>query len=369
MPKIVHLTSVHPAFDIRIFQKECKSLARAGYDVRLVVPHTQDESKDGVQIMGVPKSKNRLERMALTSWRVFRAALQQRANLYHFHDAELILVGILLKLLGKKVIYDVHEDLPRQMLSKWWIAKWLRGSVAVTAEFTERLAARVFDGIVTVTPTIAARFPTQKTVLVRNFPIRDELVTLTPSPYEMRKNIVAYVGGIAVIRGINEMIDALALLPEGLTTKLILAGTFRPETLEQEVSLKAGWECVESRGWQSREQIAHLLSEARVGLVTLHPIINYVDALPIKLFEYMAAGLPVVASDFPLWREIVEKAKCGLLVDPLKPQAIADAILWLLTHPNEAKAMGENGRQAVEGYYNWEVEAKKLLEFYAKILQ
>ena len=117
----------------------------------------------------------------------------------------------------------------------------------------------------------------------------------------------------------------------------------------------------------SRGGVKELLNSARAGLVLLHPRINYVDALPIKLFEYMAVGIPVIASDFPLWRTIVDGANCGILVDPMKPEQIAKAIDWLLDNPREARKMGERGRRAVLERYNWSLEEKKLIELYDKL--
>ena len=116
------------------------------------------------------------------------------------------------------------------------------------------------------------------------------------------------------------------------------------------------------------EKVSELLAQARVGVATLHPDPNYLGSLPTKLFEYMAAGLPVVASNFPLWKEIVEGNKCGLTVNPLDPEEIAHAIEYLINHPDEARRMGENGRQAVLEKYNWETEGKKLLALYEKLL-
>jgi len=138
--------------------------------------------------------------------------------------------------------------------------------------------------------------------------------------------------------------------------------------LYDEICVMPGWGRVEFLGWQSREQVAALLGRVRAGLVLLHPTLNYYDALPVKLFEYMSAGVPVIASDFPLWRKIVERAGCGLVADPLDPHAIASAIEWLLTHPDEAEAMGKRGQEAVHKLYNWEIESKKLRVFYEKIL-
>jgi len=305
--------------------------------------------------------------MTRTVWQVYRSAVRADGDVYHFHDPELIPMGFLLRLRGKKVVYDVHEDLPRQILSKHWIPWWLRGVVAKGAELMEALAARFLDGIVAATPAIAARFPREKTVVVQNFPILSEFVVSEVVPYKERPPYVVYVGGISVIRGIFEMVKAMEHLPPNGQATLVIAGEFTPPALEEEVRKLPGWERVQFLGWQTRQQVVSLLGKARMGLVLLHPTPNYIDALPVKLFEYMAAGIPVVASDFPLWRRIVEEASCGLLVNPLDPGAIAEAITWLLEHPEEAEAMGKRGRRAVLEKYNWEKEAEKLIEFYRSI--
>jgi glycosyltransferase involved in cell wall biosynthesis len=369
--KIAHLTSVHPPFDSRIFHKECKTLAKAGYEVVLIAPHDQDETVDDVKIRAISKPKRRRERMTRTAWHVYRTASQEHADLYHFHDPELIPVGVLLKIQGKKVIYDVHEDVPRQILTKHWIPHLLRKLVAQIAELMELVGTRPFNGITAATPTIAERFPPEKTVIVQNFPILNELTPAKLLKHTDKQNspCIVYVGGLSITRGIKEMVQAMALLPESRRARLALAGTFQPPELEVELQQMPGWERMQFVGWQDRQGVAQLLSKAQIGLVMLHPIINYLDSYPVKLFEYMAAGLPVIASNFPLWKEIVEGNKCGLTVDPLNPEEIAQAIEYLLDHPKECQTMGENGRRAVTEKYNWEKESEKLLALYERILK
>ena len=130
-----------------------------------------------------------------------------------------------------------------------------------------------------------------------------------------------------------------------------------------------GWKNVDYLGWMDREGVKAALNESMIGLVTLHPIINYLDALPVKMFEYMAAGLPVIASNFPLWKKIIEGNQCGLCVAPLDPQAIADAIDYLLVHPEEAERMGRNGQKAVQERYNWGLEELKLTSLYDSLIK
>lgn len=305
--KVIHLTSVHPPFDTRIFYKECRTLVQTGYDVVLAVPHDRNEVVDGVRIRAVPKPKNRLERMTKTVWQVYKAALSENADIYHFHDPELIPVGIVLKLKGIKVIYDVHEDVPKQILTKYWIPSFLRHIASVGALLFEKIGSKFFDGIVAPTPTIARKFPSDITVAVQNFPMLNELVTANAMPYSNRPNDIVYVGGITAIRGIRELVKAIGLLPETLGARLCLAGSFGPAELYNEVCAMPGWKRAKFLGWQTREQVAALLGKVRVGFVLFQPTPNHCDAQPNELFEYMSVGIPVIASDFSLWRKILLK--------------------------------------------------------------
>jgi len=368
MTRIAHLTSAHLPFDTRIFHKECRTLAEAGYEVVLVAPHSGDETVGGIRIRAVPPARSRRERMTRTRQAVWHAARAADAALYHFHDPELIPVGVALKLAGKRVVYDVHEDLPRQILAKPWIAPPLRRLVSLGAASTEWFATRLFDGVVAATPHIAGRFPPGRTVLVQNFPRRGELILPGSAPYDQRPPDVAYVGGISEGRGIREMVAALGLLPADLRARLVLAGWFVPEALEREFPGWPGGDRVAFAGRLDRDGVAALLGRARAGLVLFKPAPNHGEAQPNKLFEYMAAGIPVVASDFPLWRQVVEETGCGLVADPCNPEAIAGAVARLLHNPAEAEQMGQRGRRAVETRFNWDAEGHKLVELYRRLL-
>jgi glycosyltransferase involved in cell wall biosynthesis len=365
--KVAHLTSLHPAHDIRIFHKQCLSLRKAGHEVTLVVKSEQDMEIDGIKISSIPEYKNRLKRFFISSWDVYKKAIKSKAKVCHFHDPELIPIGILLKLRGKKVIYDVHEDLPRQILSKDWINPWFRYPVSWCAAFAEWVGSRFFfSGIVPATPTIASRFPESKTVLVRNYPIVEEFVGRSKVGWEQRGNQVTYVGGIDKTRGVIENIKAMEQL-DNENIRMVLAGPFSSKSLEKECKALKGWQYVDYHSWLSRDEVMALLGKSKAGLVVLHPTPAYLDSYPIKMFEYMLAGIPVIASDFPLWREIVDSAKCGLLVDPLNPEKTSKAITWILSHPGEAAEMGERGRRMIEEEYNWEQEEKNLLQLYKKL--
>ncbi|NES18712.1 MAG: glycosyltransferase family 4 protein [Symploca sp. SIO3E6] len=366
MYKAVHLTSVHSAFDTRLYHKECSSLAKAGYEMHLIAPGAIDQVKNGVTLHGVTKiNSSRLSRMTKTVWDVYQKAITINAKIYHFHDPELIPVGLLLKAQGKKVIYDVHEDVPKDILDKTWIAKPFRQTVAWIIKKLENFGAEYFDAVVAATPFICDRFSKLNchAVNVNNYPILSEL-HLPEIDWLQKERAVCYVGGINDIRGIQEMIEAVGKTD----AKLLLAGEFSDVSQYNQAVTMPGWTQVQELGQLNRIEVAQTLAKSMAGLVLFYPKANHINAQPNKMFEYMSAGIPVIASNFPLWQEIVEGNDCGICVDPLNPTMIAEAIQWIIEHPSEAKRMGENGRKAVEKKYNWDEESEILIKLYQDLL-
>lgn len=368
--KVCILTTVHPPLDIRIFHKQAKTLVRAGYDVTLIAQHNGNVEVDGVKIIGLPRPRNRLGRIFGLTWRAFRLALRERADIYHFHDPELLLIGLLLKFFARaRVIYDVHEDVPQQILTKHWIPTLLRYPLAMLFNVIEKFLARAMDAVVVATEGIAMKFARFEPVVVHNYPDLEMFLNLSPGSREGKERVLVYVGGISEIRGAREMVQALEYLNPSIDVRLDLIGRFEPENLEKELRALPGYRRVRFLGWLPWKETWQQARKATAGLVVFYPAPNHTQSLPNKLFEYMAAGLPVVASNFPLWREIVEGNRCGIAVDPLDPQAIAHAVEYLLTHPEEARRMGENGRQAVIEKYNWKREEGTLLRLYKELLK
>jgi glycosyltransferase involved in cell wall biosynthesis len=367
--KAVHVTTRHPPGDVRIWLKECRTLAGQGYEIVLAAPVPNVHDRDGVLVkpVGVTGVRTGIPSLADRLGRVLATLRRERADVYHLHDPELIPVGLVLKLTGARVVLDAHEDTPMEVLAA---GRGERGAAmhAQVWATAERIAGSAFDGIVAATPTIADRFPPPKTVLVRNFPLLEEARAFAGQPYGERQPELAYVGQLSTLRGSRELVGAMSRVSVDDAT-LVLAGPVHPgePRLLEELRRTPGWERVRYEGILSRAGVAALLGRARAGVALLPPTRAHLDALPIKLFEYMAAGIPVLASNFPLWRGIVETEQCGLLVDPADRTAVAEAIDRLLRRPDDAQAMGEHGRTAFQRSYNWETEAARLLALYDRL--
>ena len=362
---ICHLTSAHPRYDTRIFIKECKSLSKY-YEVNLVVADGKgDEIKNGINIYDVGKLNGRLNRIFKTTKMVFKKAIELNCNIYHLHDPELIPIGLKLKKLGEKVIFDAHEDLPKQLLGKSYLNKSLLKILSKAFGVFEKYACKKLDYIVTATPFIRDKFLkiNINSIDINNYPILSELSN--KNSWSARKNEVCYIGNISKIRGVKEMVKAMEYTNN---IRLNLGGWFSEKDIEIMVKNLKGWAKVNDIGFLNRDGVAKVLANSKAGLVTLYPIINYQDALPVKMFEYMSAGLPVIASNFSLWETIIEGNNCGICVNPLDPKEIAKAIEYIMENPVEAGKMGKNGRKTVEEKYNWTKEENKLLEIYNQLI-
>ena len=365
------MTSVHPWDDTRIFRKMCRWLAAAGHEVHLVAAHGPPGNRamvDGVHLHLLPPGKGRLQRMTRTSWEVFKKALGLRGDVYQFHDPELLPLGMLMAVMGRRVVYDAHEDAPRDVLIRDYLplpARWL---ASMGIALTEWVGGRFFyNGIVAATPLIGKRFPRHKTRVVHNYAMVNPMASDQLAGYEERPPHFAFVGAMSWGRGMEEMVRAIGKVKAD-NARLVLAGprVFFGRT-ESGPEHLPGWERVLERGVVPTKEVEHIYQGTRAGLVLFLPGPNHDDALPNKLFEYMAAGLPLIVSDIPLWRHMIEEARCGLLVDPRDVEAVSRAMDWVLEHPTEAAAMGRRGARIARERFNWDSEAMRLEQLYREV--
>ncbi|MDZ7796612.1 MAG: glycosyltransferase family 4 protein [Candidatus Marinimicrobia bacterium] len=361
--KVCHVTSVHPRNDVRIYHKEIKSLQNNGYEVFFIVADGKGNDIENT-IYDVGKPANKIVRFLYFTQKLLKCAENIDADIYHIHDPELINFGRKIKNRGKLVIYDIHEDLPRQLLTKPYLKLLFPKFISFLVERWENKYAKDFDYLITPTAHIHKRFKciNSNVKTVKNYPRLEEF-SICESSRKSEKHVISYVGALTEVRGILELVDAIRDLPISLE----LAGIFHEKYYKKLVIKNPGWKKVHYRGYLNRQEINELLQRSFVGIVTLYPTVNYITSLPVKMFEYMAAGLPVIASDFPLWKKIVEENNCGICVNPKNINQLANAINYMLHNREEAKIMGLNGRKAVMKKYNWSLEEKKLLSVYDEI--
>jgi glycosyltransferase involved in cell wall biosynthesis len=360
--RIVHFTTVHSRDDTRIFSKQCVSLAKAGYHVELIAPGDGASIKtEEITCRPLNVPRNRMLRMTLGQIRMLGAVLASRADIFHFHDPELLPTGLILRLLGRRVIFDSHEHIARDMGEKAWLPAFVRPLARAFGRLLECSADRFMSAVVVTTPGMRTAYPSGRTVLLRNLPKREEFSST--ASWHGRGSIVCYVGLVSEFRGSRQ----IARLADLTSARVVVAGRL-PENERLKLCAEPGWQKVDYRGSVDRQGVVTLLSTAQVGLATLLPMRNFDDSIPTKLLEYLAAGIPVVASDFTSWRELTEGRDCVIFVDPLDDKAIARAVNELLADPGRAQRMGSLGRDLVMERYVWEREFEALLALYSHLL-
>ncbi len=362
--KICQISTGHLAFDTRIFLKECKSLKQKGYDVVLIANHPADEIKEGIKIKALPNITKRLFRMFLLPFFALYYALIEKAQIYHFHDPELIFVGLFLQMLKKKVIFDIHESVYLSILEKPYIHSIFRRPIAKLYRLLECIAVRIFTYNFVATPFIATHyhFVRHKVTVLNNYPILDEFTDLKHD-WSAKKDSICFVGGISIERGLEEMI----LATQESDVAFLLAGG-----MAQELYLKFNkfldYPHLKYYGQVNRDQMKNIFCQSIAGFVLYKPCANVFHARPNKLFEVMSAGLPLIVSHFEDWTNIVEKEECGIAVDPENIVEISNAINYLKDNKKLAQKMGHKARELVLKKYSWNFEAKKLFDVYDNIL-
>jgi len=362
---ICHFTSLHYRYDTRVFVKQCCSLVKMGHKVTLIVSDGRgDEVKNGVSIINIGKSSGTKNRIFQTNKLILKKAIEIDADFYFYHDPELSIQAISLTKVGKKVIYDAHEDSPRQYISNASSGALKTKIISKIIEFVEDRAAKNIFGMMTATEGIKERYDkfNSNVIVVKNYPIIDELKN--DKKWEDRNHQACYVGGLRDTRGILEIIRAW----HERKIPLKLAGPWQPSSFEKIAKSEQGWINTEYLGFLNRQEIAKLLSESKIGFLTLYKTPNHIHSLPIKMYEYMAAGVPVIASDITLWEEIVQNSNSGLCVEPKNVAAISKAINHILYDSKTAYNMGQNGFSSVIKKHSWDSQIKKLRKLHNQLI-
>lgn len=365
--KVCHFSSVHKDNDIRVFAKECLTLADAGYDITLIACDGHQTSET-INLIKIKEEGGRFKRIFLRAYDVFRMALNVKADIYHFHDPELLPYGLIIKMTTHaKVIYDSHECYPEDLQNKEWLPKYLRMPVAKIYKFIEDVGAKKFDTVVAATPYINKRFErvAKKIVTVNNYPRLHEFGSGLNENPGIKRDGICYVGAISAIRGILPFLDSLDKVDSAV--KVYVAGTFATEHIKRQVFAHSSWARVEYFGQVNRAEIKNIYEKSFAGIVNFLRAPNHEFSQPNKLFEYMAAGIPVIASDFQLWKEIIEPTSCGITVMPDSASQIACAINKLYDNKKLAESMGQAGRNAIVAKYSWEREGKVLVDAYNEL--
>lgn len=364
--KIVHFTTVHPRYDVRVFFKQCSSLANMNNEVSLYVADGfGGEVKNNVQIIDIGDFRNNRLKRLTKAQRILKIELAKSdADIYQFHDPELLSVGKWLKKQGKTVIYDSHEDVTKQILYKSWLGPlWFRKIIAKQYNTYQQKSIKKLDGVISVIDEITEKLDHPKRVTIRNFPIIS-FIEKYRNPIDKRKNQIMYLGSLSKVRGVRDYIEAMEFIPSEY--RLVLVGSFSSEEFETECKKLPNWDRVDFLGFQPMDKSISILAESKVALSVLHPEKNYLTSLPTKGFEYMAAGVPTVISDFDYWRPFFKD--CMLMVEPKNPKIIADNINRIINDEKVLNSLVEKSISKSQ-LYSWEKEVDKLVKLYLEVLK
>jgi glycosyltransferase involved in cell wall biosynthesis len=369
---VCHFTTAHSELKSRSFHREFMPLAANGFGVQYVAPMKSSARRDGVDLIALPRRGNRVRALLVLPALVAKL-LRQRAGLYHFQDPQLLPIAFALKLLfRKRVVYDAYEDFPSMTANKASLPHFLRPLAAKLMAGLENLAARCFDGVMTADPFTLRRFARSghsRKLVFYNFPNLDLFPPIRP---RAKSFDVVYRGGLSERAGTFLLLEAVRLLAARASpVRLLLIGYFDSSSAEtalrERIRIFGLDSLLEIRGRIAHEDMADALSEARIGVCPLQPVPKFLLNIPVKVFEYWACGLPVVASDLPPIRPFFRNEHAGFLVPPKSAVALARSMGWLLDHPEDAARMGERGRDLVTQRFNNGCEVHKLHRFCAQI--
>jgi len=366
--KIVHITTVHEPFDNRIFYKECLGMAKKGYKVTLIARHHQNETVQGIFIRALPKVKNRLFRLINTTFNAYKAALLENGDLYHFHDPEFMPLALLLKIKHrKKIVYDIHEDYHSLIKIKTYLPVLLRPIIANLFYLYEFVFSKPFVKVL-AERYYMEKFP--KGLPVLNYPNSNLLQYAENNIPEDRLNLI-YTGNISIERG---AIEHATLVNYFENVHVYLVGRCSEEVADRIYSLVGSKrERLFIVGIERFVPFSEIVDYYKwgnwtAGLALFPPNPHYVNKELTKFFEYMSFGIPVLCSDFPVWKKLIEETGSGLCVKPEDQTGLKSTLNYLFNNRPEAKRMGRNGRTNIKEHFNWENELAKLEKIYLEMI-
>jgi len=368
--RLAVLTTVHRWGDPRVFERNACAAVQCGLEVHAFVPVTGDPplpqwGRQGeFHLHNLPMSQGRLGRMWLALRVGKYVSKDGEFDAIHFHDPELIPAMIWLSLRHPRVriLYDVHEELPLEVFSKSYIPRPLRPLASGFARLLWSMAARRFHAFAPATEAIAAHWPPERTRVVHNYP--RSMFNRPRNGLEVNPNRIAFVGALTQIHGVEEVLQSVSRLrQEYPQVRLELYGRVLDASLKPAVdrSVREGWG--QHIPWLEPAELVTRLSGAGVGLVPYRPLPDHLNALPTKIFEYMALGIPILASDFPLWRRIIQEQNVGLCSPPTV-EGITQGLRLMLSDPARLQAWSVRAQETYQQRYRWEVEAENLRSLY-----
>jgi len=363
-PRVVHISTVHRALDPRIRLKQLSTIHQHGFEAHLVTADPQNyPDSDGVIIHQIArKEPGRWRRTFILGPRAIRQALKIPAAIYHIHDPELLPWAWFLLPRRVPVVYDVHEDYSLALHQKADLPPWMRKSGRNLIGKIEQLLSAPFQ-VVIAEDCYKKRFPQAKTIL--NYP---QLELLQKGDgFNPQSRRLLYTGNITIERGALNLARLVREVPD---LEITMAGECKQpiaRKLREEVGDAADRLNLIGEGrYIPFAELQALYTEKTwlAGIVLMSDSEHYREKQLTKFFEYMAAGLPIVASDFPAWKKLIQDQGLGFCVDPEDSQSVADVAAWLKSNPEEARAMGERGRELVRTRYSWEKEGERLISHY-----
>ncbi|MFQ5486692.1 MAG: glycosyltransferase family 4 protein [Desulfobacterales bacterium] len=356
--------------DPRSFYKQARSLAKYGFETTLLGIYTKNQVIDGITLIGFKAPRTRLIRFFITNLHIFVAALKQRAHVYHFHDLDFILWAVLLKALtNSKVIYDVHESYPEYMLLKTYIPGILRKHLSSLVYILEHVSVRFFDAVVPNDNFVAEKFSHKNKVAIFNFPTIDFFRGKKYLSFNRRQYDLFYHGSLPKYHFETMLKIAERLNSQNIKNRWgIIMDRFSPESwAKQEVRKRNLQENFVFLPYADYLEVADYLNMSKIGIIPLPPFKKFQENIPLKIFEYMGMGMPVVLSDLPPTRQFINGRNCAIAVEPNDVNRYVEAIKLLLDNPIKSIKMGQTGQKLVFDHFNWNQEEKKLINLYQQL--